>query len=74
MKKMTIPVMQHRDIYMKSDKYLNDSEHVKEMEDMGCDVVPVDLNNAFVPVDKNNPENLSETEENIGDRFSLGGD
>ena len=57
---------------MQSDKYLNEPEKVKEMEGYGCDIIPVDLNNGFVAVNKSAESNLKKTEENIGDRFSLG--
>ncbi len=56
---------------MPSDKYLNNPDHVKEMEDMGCEVDPVDLNGHFVPVKKFDSENLKETEESISEDFSL---
>lgn len=65
--------MSNHTVYMKSDKYLNEPDKVKEMQSY-CDPIPVDLNNGFVPTDKSASDNLEKTEENIGDRFSLGGD
>lgn len=73
MKTMSLPKIEKRDIYVDSDKYLNDPEHAKDMEEY-CKPIPVDLNKGFVPIDKFGSDNLEKTEENIGDRFSLGGD
>lgn len=72
MKNMATPTMSHHDVYMRSDKYLNEPDKIKEMEGWGADIIPVDLNNGFVATDKNAEGNLKKTEENLGDRFSLG--
>lgn len=56
---------------MQSDEYLNFPEEVKEIKDMDCKVVPVDLNGGFVPVDKFGKDNLKETEDSISEKFSL---
>jgi hypothetical protein len=62
----------HRDpIQMPSDRYFNDPEHVKELEDFGVDVEPVDLNRGFVPTEKYNQGNAKKTEDSIKRRFSL---
>ena len=59
------------EISMASDKFLNEPERVKELEDMGYKVTAKDLQEGFVPIDKFAPENLEEVEDNIQKRFSL---
>ena len=59
------------EISMASDKFLNEPERVKELEDMGYKVTAKDLQEGFVPIDKFAPENLKKVEDNISDRFSL---
>ena len=56
---------------MASDKFLNEPERVKELEDMGYKVTAKDLQEGFVPTDKFAPDNLKKVEDNISDRFSL---
>ena len=54
-----------------SDKYFNDADFKDHFG--GCDVVPVDINNAFVGV-KGEAGILEKTEANIRRRFNLGGE
>jgi hypothetical protein len=65
------PIAMRYDVNMSIDHFLNDPEHVKEIEESGCKVVPVDVNRSFVPTDKYDENNLNETEENIRNRFGL---
>ena len=58
---------------VQSDKYFNNPGFRQDMEDMGVEITPVDINNAFVPV-KGEAGNLARTQENIRKRFRLGGD
>ena len=60
--------------YVKVDEYLKDRKHFKEMEDMGFEVEPVDMNGAYVPLDKNSSDNLQEVQQTTRDRFGLGGE
>ena len=54
-----------------SNFYFNNPDKIKEMETY-CDVTPVDMNGAFVPV--KGEDNLKKTQENIRRRFDLGGE
>ena len=58
-------------IQMASDKFLNETERVKELEEMGFKVVAEDLQRGFVPTDKFAKDNLENVEDNIQKRFSL---
>lgn len=69
MNKMS-PVAYHSEVPMFSDNYLNDEKKVKQMEEY-CDVIPVDMNKGYVPVEKDASDNLEKVEDNIKGRFSL---
>jgi hypothetical protein len=60
-------------IELESDTFFNKPEKVEHMQEMGCDVIPVDINNAFVAV-KGEAGNLAKTQANIRRRFNLGGE
>lgn len=56
------------------DKYLNDEDFVSEMKDMGCEPCPVDENGIFVPITKNDPDNLSKVVETLNQSYGLSTD
>ncbi len=58
-------------ILVKTEKYMANRDHYDEMDKMGFEVYPVDLNDAYVAVDKHAAKNLEETEENLQERFNL---
>lgn len=58
-------------VQMESDVFLNNPDKVKQYEDFGMTVDPVDFNNGFVPTEKFNKGNLKKVEKNIQDRFGL---
>lgn len=58
-------------IDISSDKYLNDPDFAKKFESFGAQVDPVDINNAFVPVNKDAADNFAKSQANIRRRFRL---
>lgn len=68
-------------IYVRSEHYANMKHERDEMlagmpkgmqSMMGSNLQAVDLNRAFVPMEKDRKENLSDAEESVKDRFGLG--
>lgn len=70
MKNMTMPLMPKMEVPMFSDDYLNNPDKVKERKEY-CDVIPIDMNKGYVPVEKDAADTLKKVEENIKGRFSL---
>lgn len=64
--------MSDKDLYVNSDKYFNNQDEFADLEAMGFDVCPIDKDGGFVPKDKNDADNLEESQETIRRRFHLG--
>ena len=61
-------------VYVRSDYYM---QAKKRYEDMGMSsdhIIPVDMTGAYVPFDKDDPDNLAKTEQLNNERFGFGGD
>lgn len=58
-------------VFVKSDKYFNDRDEFDMYQEMGMDVIPVDLNGAYVPEKKYDPQNLKRAQQTIQKRFGL---
>lgn len=57
---------------VRSDDYLNHKKEINRMEEMmGVEAKPIDLQGRFVPVKKNDPDNLIEMQEDISERFDI---
>lgn len=60
-------------IYIQSDKYFNHPGEYDDLADMmGVDAQAIDINGAFVPKDKLDPDNLKNAEETLHHRFKPG--
>ena len=57
------------DVYI--DKYMANKSKFDRMKQYGIEICTVDCNGAYVPMEKNDASNLTETEDNIRDRFAL---
>ncbi len=71
MKHGMMPTMEKTQVDVSSDKLFNDPDFAAEHPWM--DPIPVDINNAFVPI-KGEAGNLAKTQANIRRRFQLGGE
>lgn len=67
---MMVGKMGKMEIDVPADQVEETKEHFNEMGMKDVEIHGVDLNKAFVPTDKYNPDNLEEAEEHIHKRFS----
>lgn len=63
--------MNHK-TFVESDKFFNKPELKADMSWPGEDVIPTDINSAFVPETKDGAQNLENAQASIRKRFSLG--
>lgn len=58
--------------FIDSDKYFNHPDTFADYELFGDHVIPVDINGAAVPRDKDDRSNIVDAQESIRKRFALG--
>ncbi len=55
-----------------SDEYMSSPDKYESFEKMGFEVDPVDAMGGFVPLNRDDKDNLYDAQENIQRRFNLG--
>lgn len=64
--------MDKHNCFIDSDKYFNHPEKFEDYELLGDHIIPVDINEAAVPRDKDDRNNIVDAQASIRKRFDLG--